>query len=115
MTGDHRRHAEVENAIRDLKYGVGRMPSARFAARRRVAGRITWPAGRRGLVWASGVITKTPRITRSARRETQFRLQAIPLDRPTDPTSPQSREKAAYPLAIPRRNSRIALGALCGD
>ena len=31
---DHRRHAEVENAIRDLKYGVGlnHMPSARFAA-----------------------------------------------------------------------------------
>ena len=32
--GDHRRHAEVENAIRDLKYGVGlnHMPSGRFAA-----------------------------------------------------------------------------------
>ena len=30
----HRRHAEVENAIRDLKYGVGlnHMPSGRFAA-----------------------------------------------------------------------------------
>ena len=29
-----RRHAEVENAIRDLKYGVGlnHMPSGRFAA-----------------------------------------------------------------------------------
>ena len=29
----HRRHAEVENAIRDLKYGVGlnHMPSGRFA------------------------------------------------------------------------------------
>ena len=31
---DYRRHAEVENAIRDLKYGVGlnHMPSGRFAA-----------------------------------------------------------------------------------
>ena len=31
---DHRRHAEVENAIRDLKYGVGlnHLPSGRFAA-----------------------------------------------------------------------------------
>ena len=30
----HRRHAEVENAIRDLKYGVGlnHLPSGRFAA-----------------------------------------------------------------------------------
>ena len=34
LKADHRRHAEVENAIRDLKYGVGlnHMPSARFAA-----------------------------------------------------------------------------------
>ena len=31
---DHRRHDEIENAIRDLKYGVGlnHMPSGRFAA-----------------------------------------------------------------------------------
>jgi hypothetical protein len=31
---DHRRHAEVENTIRDLKYGVGlnHLPSGRFAA-----------------------------------------------------------------------------------
>ncbi len=30
---DHRRHAEIENAIRDLKYGVGlnHLPSGRFA------------------------------------------------------------------------------------
>ena len=34
LEADHRRHAEIENAIRDLKYGVGlnHMPSARFAA-----------------------------------------------------------------------------------
>ena len=34
LEADHRRHAEVENAIRDLKYGVGlnHMPAARFAA-----------------------------------------------------------------------------------
>ena len=33
MEADHRRHAEVENAIRDLKYGVGlnHLPSGRFA------------------------------------------------------------------------------------
>ncbi len=31
---DHRRHAEIENAIRDLKYGVGLnyLPSGKFAA-----------------------------------------------------------------------------------
>ena len=34
LEADHRRHAEVENAIRDLKYGVGlnHLPSVRFAA-----------------------------------------------------------------------------------
>ncbi|OGN86869.1 MAG: hypothetical protein A2X23_00585 [Chloroflexi bacterium GWC2_73_18] len=34
LEADHRRHAEVENAIRDLKYGVGRnhLRSGRFGA-----------------------------------------------------------------------------------
>ena len=34
LDADHRRHAEIENAIRDLKYGVGlnHLPSGRFAA-----------------------------------------------------------------------------------
>ena len=46
LEADHRRHAEIENAIRDLKYGVGlnHLPSGRFAtnpelAEGRVAGR----------------------------------------------------------------------------
>ena len=34
LEADRRRHAEIENAIRDLKYGVGlnHLPSGRFAA-----------------------------------------------------------------------------------
>ena len=32
VEADHRRHAEVENAIRDLKYGLNHLPSGRFAA-----------------------------------------------------------------------------------
>ena len=34
LEASHRRHAEIENAIRDLKYGVGlnHLPSGRFAA-----------------------------------------------------------------------------------
>ena len=34
LEADHRRHAEIENAIRDLKYSVGlnHLPSGRFAA-----------------------------------------------------------------------------------
>ena len=40
LEADHRRHAEIENAIRDLKYGVGlnHLPSGRFAANGRLAG-----------------------------------------------------------------------------
>ena len=60
LEADHRRHAEIENAIRDLKYGVGlnHMPSGRFARQRRLAGGTgdgpqPGPAGRRGSVWAS--------------------------------------------------------------
>jgi hypothetical protein len=51
LEADHRRHAEVENTIRDLKYGVGlnHLPSGRFAAN--AAGSpwpsspTTWPVG----------------------------------------------------------------------
>ncbi len=34
LEADHRRHAEIENTIRDLKYGLGlnHMPSGKFAA-----------------------------------------------------------------------------------
>ena len=34
LEAGHRRHAEIENAIRDLKYGVGlnHLPSGRFSA-----------------------------------------------------------------------------------
>ena len=40
LEADHRRHAEIENAIRDLKYGVGlnHLPSGRLAANG------AWPA-----------------------------------------------------------------------
>ena len=40
LEADHRRHAEIENAIRDLKYGVGlnHLPSGRFAANGCLAG-----------------------------------------------------------------------------
>ena len=45
LEADHRRHAEIENAIRDLKYGVGlnHLPSGRLPRQRRLAGR-TEPA-----------------------------------------------------------------------
>ena len=51
LEADHRRHAEIENAIRDLKYGVGlnHLPSGRFPANGAwLAVQVvatTWPAG----------------------------------------------------------------------
>ena len=86
LEADHRRHAEVENVIRDLKYGVGlnHMPSARFAANgawlavQVMAHNLARWTARIGLGERT-VITKTlrrrvfalvGRITRSARRLT---------------------------------------------
>ena len=86
LEADHRRHAEVENAIRDLKYGVGlnHLPSGRFAANgawlavQVLAHNLARWAARIGL-GEQVVTTKTlrrrffsmvGRLTRSARRLT---------------------------------------------
>ena len=86
LEADHRRHAEVENAIRDLKYGVGlnHLPSGRFAANaawlavQALAHNLARWAARIGL-GEQIVTTKTlrrrffsmaGRLTRSARRLT---------------------------------------------
>ena len=91
---DHRRHAEIENAIRDLKYGMGlnHLPSGRFAANAAWLAVQSLPRTRYGVMahnlarWAAHigldehmVTTKTlrrrffslaGRLTRSARRLT---------------------------------------------
>ena len=86
LEADHRRHAEIENAIRDLKYGVGlnHLPSGRFAANgawlavQVMAHNLARWTARIGLGERT-VITKTlrrrvfalvGRLTRSARRLT---------------------------------------------
>jgi Transposase DDE domain group 1 len=86
LEADHRRHAEIENAIRDLKYGVGlnHLPSGRFAANgawlavQVMAHNLARWTARIGL-GAAIVTTKTlrrrlfslvGRLTRSARRLT---------------------------------------------
>ena len=98
LEADHRRHAEVENAIRDLKYGVGlnHMPSGRFAANAAwlaiqvmAHNLVRWTA-RTGL-GEQVVTTKTlrrrffslaGRITRSARRLTLHLPPALALGNP---------------------------------
>ena len=132
LEADHRRHAEVEKAIRDLKYGVGlnHMPSARFAANGAWLARIG--LGERTVITKTlrrRVFAPVGRITRSARRLTlhlprrwpwenpvQSRLgpaasHSVPgltaslqlTQRPRNLAPPRSRESpAAYPLAFPR-------------
>ena len=94
LEADHRRHAEVENAIRDLKYGVGlnHLPSGRFAANAAwlavqvLAHNLARWAARIGL-GEQVVTTKTlrrrffsmaGRLTRSARRLTLHLPQGWP-------------------------------------
>ncbi len=91
LEADHRRHAEIENAIRDLKYGMGlnHLPSGRFAANgawlavQVMAHNLARWTARLGL--GAGIVTAKTlrrrlfslvgRLTRSARRLT-LRLPA---------------------------------------
>lgn len=84
LEADHRRHAEIENAVRDLKYGMGldHLPSGRFAANgawlavQTLAHNVARWTGRLGL--GAGILTTKTlrrrflampgRLTRSARR-----------------------------------------------
>jgi len=86
LEADHRRHAEIENAIRDLKYGVGlnHLPSGQFAANgawlavQVIAHNLARWTARIGL--GEGIVTTKTlrrrlfalagRLTRSARRFT---------------------------------------------
>ena len=96
LEADHRRHAEVENAIRDLKYGVGlnHLPSGRFPANgawlavQVIAHNLALWTARIGL-GEQVVATKTlrrrffslpGRLTRSARRLTLHLPQRWPWE-----------------------------------
>ena len=86
LEADHRRHAEIENAIRDLKYGMGlnHLPSGKFAANgawlavQVIAHNLARWTARLGL--GAGIVTAKTlrrrlfglvgRLTRSARRTT---------------------------------------------
>ena len=86
LEADHRRHAEIENAIRDLKYGVGlnHLPSGNFAAN--AAWLVAQVTAHNLLRWTAqiglseGIVTAktlrrrllrlSGRLTRSARRIT---------------------------------------------
>ena len=119
LEADHRRHAEIENAIRDLKYGVGlnHMPSGRFAANAAwlaiqvMAHNLARWTARTGL-GEQVVTTKTlrrrffslaGRITRSARRLTLHPSPALALGNPIQsrpgPTASHSTPDLTAPSA----------------
>ena len=95
-SADHRRHAEGENAIRDLKYGVGlnHTPSGRFADNgawleiQVIAHNLTRWTARIGLgeqimatkTFRRRVFAMAGRLTRSARRLTLHLPQRWPWE-----------------------------------
>ena len=110
---DHRRHAEIENAIRDLKYGVGlnHLPSGRFPANgawlavQVIAHNLARWTARIGL-GEQLVTTKTlrrrffslaGRLTRSARRLTLHLPQGLALGEPVQ-SRPGTIPRAASPV-----------------
>ena len=120
LEADHRRHAEIENAIRDLKYGVGlnHMPSGRFAANgawlavQVMAHNLARWTARIGL-GEQIATTKTlrrrffslaGRLTRSARRLTLHLPQRWPLGNPV-----QSRPGTAASDSTPSLTTRLQL------
>ena len=101
LEADHRRHAEIENAIRDLKYGVGlnHLPSGRCAANAAwlavqvlVHNLTRWTA-RIGLgeqivttrTLRRRVFALAGRLTRSARRFHPASAPALALGNPVQP------------------------------
>jgi len=76
LEADHRRHAEVENVVRDLKYGVGlnHLPSGRFAANAAWLGLNVIAHNLARWVVRIGLGSGTPVTTRTLRR----RLLCLP-------------------------------------
>jgi hypothetical protein len=131
LEADHRRHAEIENAIRDLKYGMGlnHLPSGKFGANgawlavQVIAHDIARWTARLGL-GAGIVTTKTlrrrlfglvGRLTRSARRPADASLPgALALGRRVrsrpraPPGDPAARLTARRLLATP--GAGVSLG-----
>ena len=120
LEADHRRHAEIENAIRDLKYGVGlnHLPSGRFAANgawlavQVIAHNLARWTARIGL--AEGIVTTKTlrrrlfalagRLTRSARQLTLHLPARWPWPSTSPPPSPGcGRSRSRPDAARPRR------------
>ena len=82
LEADHRRHAEIENAIRSLKYGVGlnHLPSGRFSANAAWLAVQSLPRTRYGVIahnlarWTARIGLGEPVVTTKIRRRWLFSL-----------------------------------------
>ena len=114
LEADHRRHAEIENAIRDLKYGVGlnHLPSGRFAAN------AAWLAVQ---VMAHNLARWTTRIGLDEQLVTTKTLRRYSSGgtRRRGGSSPSPDGSPARPVASPSNSrqvgQRASLAACCPD
>ena len=100
LEADHRRHAEIENAIRDLKYGVGlnHLPSGRFPANPEPAeGGL---AGRPGHGPQSGSLDNARRPGRATGNHQDPPAALLRSGRTAHPLGPASHPAAAPGLAL---------------
>ena len=120
LEADHRRHAEIENAIRDLKYGVGlnHMPSGRFAANgawlavQAMAHNLARWTARIGLgeqiattkTLRRRVFALAGRLTRSARRLTLHLPRRWPWEEPVQPRPGPAASHSTPSLTAPVRH-----------
>ena len=122
LEADHRRHAEIENTIRDLKYGVGlnHLPSGRFGANAAwlalnvIAHNLARWTSRIGLgetLIATDTIRRhhlamPGRLTRSARRRTLHLPQRWPWADAFDDLPGQPARRRARHLSTSTRRRR---------
>ena len=100
LEADHRRHAEIENAIRDLKYGVGlnHLPSGRFPANPEPAeGGL---AGRPGHGPQSGSLDNARRPGRATGNHQDPQAALLRSARTAHPLGPASHPASAPGLAL---------------
>ena len=100
LEADHRRHAEIENAIRDLKYGVGlnHLPAGRFPANPEPAegGR----AGGPGHGPQSGSLDNARRLGRATGNHQDPQAALLRSARTAHPLGPASHPASAPGLAL---------------
>ena len=100
LEADHRRHAEIENAIRDLKYGVGlnHLPAGRFPANPEPAeGGL---AGRPGHGPQSGSLDNARRPGRATGNHQDPPAALLRSGRTAHPLGPASHPASAPGLAL---------------